>query len=300
MTRIAFLGTPLAAVPALRALAEDVVVVVTRPDQPKGRSRIPQPSPVKVAALDLRKEIAQPSTADELATTMRRWAPEVAVVVAYGKIIPGAALEVPESGFLNIHFSLLPRWRGAAPVERAILAGDHETGVTIIRLDEGLDTGPVLARRRVEIDGDIDAAALTEGLATMGARLIAETLPVYLSGSLLPLPQRDDDATYARRFETAEARLDLSLPADHLARVVRASTSRGGAYAFDHLDRLKIWRARPVSQPVLGRGQVAFVEASVFVGTGEGSLEVVEVQPSGGRRMGAAEWARGHRPDILS
>ena len=299
MTRIAFLGTPEAAVPTLEAIAEDVVVVITRVDKARGRSNRPEASAVKAAASRLGIEVAHPGRSTDITSIMTTVGIDIAVVAAYGRIIPEEALESVPFGFLNVHFSLLPRWRGAAPVERAILAGDRMTGVTIMRLDSGLDTGPTLSSVRVPVDEGMDAAALTATLAVVGAELLVETLDGYLKGRLCPVPQPDQGATYAPRFDRGEARLIITDDAERLDRVIRASTTRGGAYAFVGTRRLKVWRARPFSAS-LAPGRVFSEGGRVLLGTGRGALELLEVQPAGGRRMSAEAWARGHKSVTLT
>lgn len=200
MTRVAFLGTPPAALPTLKALSAtyDLELVVTQPDRPRGRSKKPVPPPVKSAALEIGARVEQPATSGGLFEALSSVAGlDLGVVVAYGRIIRPEALHIPRMGMLNVHFSLLPRWRGAAPVSRALIAGDTMTGVTIIKLDEGLDTGPVLTAQAVDIKGDENAGSLTERLAVLGAELLMKALPAYLSGELEPVPQSDEGLTYA-------------------------------------------------------------------------------------------------------
>ncbi len=299
MTRIAFLGTPEAAVATLEAIAENTVVVVTRVDKPRGRSHRPEASPVKTAASRLGIDVAQPERSADITSIMTTAGVDIAVVVAYGRIIPEPALESVPLGFLNVHFSLLPRWRGAAPVERAILAGDHVTGVTVMQLDSGLDTGPTLSSARVPLSDETDAAALTTTLAVVGADLLVETLNGYVEGRLRPVPQPEEGATYAPRFDRDESRLVVTDDAERLHRVIRASTTRGGAYAFLDGERLKVWRARPVPASLLP-GQLASEGGLVLLGTGRGALELLEVQPAGSRRMSASAWARGHKTGTLT
>ncbi|GBD85680.1 methionyl-tRNA formyltransferase [bacterium BMS3Abin02] len=300
MTRIVFLGTPASAVPTLRTLREQVVMVVTRPDRGAGRLRKPRPSPVKTAALQLGIDISQPERSADLAATIDSAEADVAVVVAFGMLIPPHVLSMPARGFVNVHFSLLPRWRGAAPVERAILAGDRETGVTIMQLDEGLDTGPLLASRRMRIESEFDAVCLTSELGDLGAELLAETLPPYLRGELQPRAQPDEGVTYAKRIDVSEMKIDPSMSAEVLDRVIRAFTARGGAYGFHDGERVKVWRARLASGgPDLEPGRLAVREGAVFLGTARGDLELLEVQPAGRKRMEAAAWARGRKLGTL-
>ncbi len=290
MTRVLFLGTPTSAVPTLKRLVTeyDVVGVVTRPDRPRGRSNRPQPSPVKQAAEELHLPVV--SLRDGIAELR----PEVAVVVAYGVIIKPETLEAIPHGFLNVHFSLLPRWRGATPIEHALLAGDEVTGVTIIRLDEGLDTGPIVAQRAVPIGEEDDASTLTASLADLGAGLLVETLPAHLAGTLAPRPQDDASATYAPRLPDSVFDLDPERPAFELWRTVRAATTRRGASIDLDGQRVKIWRAR-VGDCDAEPGQVIAVEDGIAIGTASGCLVPVEVQAPGRKRMPVAAWLRGLR-----
>ena len=300
MSRILFLGTPTAAVPTLQMLGSDVVLVVTRPDRAIGRSRTPRPSPVKTAALQMGIAVSQPERSGDIAAVIGLVKPDVAIVVAFGMLLPPEALSVLGMGFLNVHFSLLPRWRGAAPVERAILAGDAETGVTIMKLDEGLDTGPLLASRKVAIGEKIDAVDLTGKLSVVGAELLAETLPSYLQGNLQPQAQLEAGATYAKRVEVSESKIEPSASAEMLNRVIRAFTARGGAYGLHDGQRVKVWNARPVSRSDLEPGRLVVEGGAVLLGTGNGALQLLEVQPAGRKRMEAAAWARGRRLGTLT
>jgi methionyl-tRNA formyltransferase len=290
VARLVFLGSPAPAVVALRALVaagHDVALVVSRADTRRGRGGAHAPSPVKAAAVEL--GIA---TTDRLDDAVDAGA-ELGVVVAYGRIIPGRVLDALP--MLNIHFSLLPRWRGAAPVERAILAGDDTTGVCIMRLDEGLDTGPVLACRTVPTD-DLHAGALTERLARVGAELLVELLAGGVA-ALGPGEPQQGEATYAEKLTAEEMHLRWDQPAARLERVVRldrAWTTCGGR-------RLRVLEARaagvadhgpsaaflPGDRPGTLRGEL--------VRAGEGALELLLVQPEGKRPMPAAEWRRGAR-----
>ncbi|HET8990823.1 MAG TPA: methionyl-tRNA formyltransferase [Acidimicrobiales bacterium] len=280
--RLAFLGTPRAAVPTLEALVDaghDVALVVTRPDRRRRRGGSLEPSPIKRCALEHGLPVTS-RLADVLDAGVER-----GVVVAYGALVPAAVLAaVP---MLNVHFSLLPRWRGAAPVERAILAGDERTGVTIITLDETLDTGPIHASAAVTID-DKDAATLTDELADLGARLLVGVLadPAALAHAR---PQVGE-ATYATKLSRAERALDPSTTAATAARVVRL----GGAHLECDGRRLLIERVAPSTQ-ALAAGTVALVEGRVLLGFADGALELIEVRPAGRRSMAAPAWWRGRR-----
>lgn len=296
MTTAVFLGTPEAALPALRALADlaDVRAVVTRPSRARGRGRRTQPTPVAVAATHMGISVHTPATRAELAA-LDVFAVDVAVVVAFGMIIPGDILTVPRVGFLNLHFSLLPRWRGAAPVERAILAGDPATGVCLMQMDEGLDTGGIIACRQRPVDR-LDAGAMTALLATDGAALLGDVLPGHLSGMTTVTPQ-SGEPTHASRLRTGEGLLAVGDPTDELDRRIRAFTPRPGAWFDTDAGRLKVWSADPVPLD-LGVGQWAYAGDDVLVGTGDGALRLREVQAEGARRMAGSAWANGRRGDF--
>jgi methionyl-tRNA formyltransferase len=277
-------------VPALEALVADghsISLVVSRPDRRRGRGGATSPSPVKEAAYRLGLPVT-----DRLSDVAEAGV-DLGVVVAYGRIIPEAVLErVP---MLNLHFSLLPRWRGAAPVERAILAGDRMTGVCVMRLEAGLDTGPVYAREAVEIEPDETAAELSTRLAAVGSELLVRVLhDVRISGSAGALPEPEaqvGEATYAAKIEAADRALDWASSAIQLARIVRI----GGAFTAFRGRRLGIERARAVDSPQSGPLPPGSIEGSM-VATGEGRLQLVTVRPESGRSMTADEWLHGLRP----
>ncbi len=299
MARTAFLGTPSTALPSLRALREiaEVVLVVTRPDRPRGRSGKPQAPSVKQEALSHHLPLAQPASAAELRRELLEAAPlDVGVVVAFGMLLPPEILEIPRLGFVNVHFSLLPRWRGAAPVARAIQAGDTTTGVTLLQLDEGLDTGPILASRPTPIAPTETAGELGARLAELGAACLRAELPAFLAGDTIPRPQPDEGASYAAKLEPEEARLELERPAAELELTVRALSPRPGAYGMMGEDRFKVLRARRVegAEP-LSPGELRLEGERLVMGTGSGVLELIEVQPAGRRAMAGAAWARGRR-----
>lgn len=286
MARLVFLGTPDAAVPTLRSLvdaAHHVELVVTRRDARRSRRGEPEPSPVKKAALDLGLEVTD--RLDDLRGTFA----ELGVVVAYGRIIPESILEVLP--MVNVHFSLLPRWRGAAPVERAILAGDATTGVCVMRLEAGLDTGPVLQRVEVPIGPEETADQLKERLSVLGADLLTDVLSVGVSELPDGEPQLGE-VTYAAKIEPEELELHFDSPAIDLARIVRV----GRAWTTFRGARLIVVSAR--AHPNLTgapAGPPPGTLEGTSVVTGDGTLELVEVQPEGRRRTGAGEWLRGVR-----
>lgn len=291
------MGTPAAAVPTLEVLAErhELRAVVTRPDRPKGRSSSPEPPPVKVAAQELGLDILQPESRAELdaaLTSLPRY--QVGVVVAFGQILSAGALSVAEIGNLNVHFSLLPRWRGAAPVAHAIMAGDEMTGVTIIELDEGLDTGGVLTAQAIDIRSGENAGQLTDRLASVGAQLLGSVLAEYAAGSLLPVPQLDDGMTYAPKLEPADRLLDTRMTAVDFVNKVRGLAPRpGGHLAIDGVRTRVLGAAQAAT--VLEQGRWELVDSTPVVGLAQGSVELLTLQPAGRRAMTGDEWARGRQ-----
>jgi methionyl-tRNA formyltransferase len=271
--RIVYLGTPPDAIAPLRALHDaghDVALVVTQPDRRRGRGGALVPSPVKVAAEELGLVVATPARTREVVEDVRTSGAEVGVVVAFGQILPTALLDVLPHGFVNLHFSLLPRWRGAAPVERAILAGDEETGVDIMAIEAGLDTGPVFASSRTPIDPTETAGELHARLVAIGTELLLRTLPEV--PSMQPTPQCGEP-TYAEKLTVDEFELDPAAPAADLARLVRAGNPRPGAWTLVDGNRLKVWRGH--------------LDSDRFVPD--------EVQPEGKRPMPYDAWLAGHR-----
>jgi methionyl-tRNA formyltransferase len=292
--RLVFLGTPGDAVGPLQALVatgHDVALVVTQPDRRRSRGSGVDPSPVKVAAETLGLPVRTPERAREVVDEVSASGARLGVVVAFGQLLPPALLEALPDGFLNVHFSLLPRWRGAAPVERAILGGDHETGVCVMALEAGLDTGPVYACRATPIADDETAGELRARLVALGTELLLETLP--LVSTTEPTPQ-SGEPTYAAKLTVEEFALDWTRPPDELVRLVRAGNPRPGAWTTDHGRRLKVWRAR-VAPGRVADAPPGTVLAGVSVATGEGVLELVEVQPEGRPAMAAAAWLAGRR-----
>lgn len=304
--RTVFFGTPSWAVPSLDALVRsghEVAGVVTNPDRPAGRGYELRPPPVKRAAEAAGVEVIQPDTARDggLRAWLQEREPDVAVVVAYGKILPPDLLDLPPHGFVNVHFSLLPAYRGAAPVQRALLDGLEETGVTIIRLTEGMDEGPMIAARRVRIGPDETAGELGERLAGEGADLLVETLVPYAEGHLRPREQIHDRATYAPKISSQEARIDWTAPASTIRNKVRGLAPVPGAWTTLGGARLKIGRVRPAEGGPTAPGLLQVGDdGSLLVGTGDGALALTEVQPAGKRRMAGAEFARGLRPGAES
>jgi methionyl-tRNA formyltransferase len=307
---LVFFGTPAFAVPSLRALVREgheLALVVTQPDRPAGRGWRPAPSPVKDAAGALGLPLAQPESvaASDFAETLRRVNPEVCVLVAFGQKITPELLALPPAGWINLHASLLPRWRGAAPVPRAIMAGERETGVTTLYLSTGWDTGDMILRRRVPMDPEENAGELWSRLAEVGAEVLAETMALVARGAAPREPQDEREATLAPRLRPEEGELDWRRPAGELHNLVRALAPSPGAYTFWRGRRLKVWRTR-VGEPAEAEiepggarggppGTVRVAGEALYVATGGGRLELREIQTEGGRVLAAAEFARGQR-----
>ncbi len=298
--RILFFGTPEFATPALRALVgegHDVVGVVTQPDRPQGRSRSRLvPSPVKQVALEEGIPVLQPERprGDDFMAALRALEPELSVVVAYGHILRQEVIDLPPRGTLNIHASLLPRWRGAAPIQAAMLAGDSETGVTIMRMVLGLDAGPVLHEIRTPIGRDETAGELTERLAELGSRAIIEALALLDLGGLTERPQDESLVTYAPKIERAQARLDFSEDAELVAREIRAYDPKPGAWALLRGTEVRFFGARVLPDRRGDPGEVLAVgEMGMIIACGNGAVAVETVHPAGKRRLAALDWAQG-------
>ncbi|MFZ0728825.1 MAG: methionyl-tRNA formyltransferase [Methylovirgula sp.] len=300
--RIVFMGTPEFAVPTLIEIVEhghEVAGVYTRPAKPAGRRGLAMlPSPVQVAAERLRLPVLTPQSlkSKAAAQTFAAHRADVAVVVAYGLLLPSAILDAPARGSLNLHGSLLPRWRGAAPIERAIMAGDRQTGVAVMRMDEGLDTGPVALVERTAIGPDDTAAELRKRLAHLGARLMARALADLTKGTLTFTPQSEAGMTYARKITKPETRIQWSKSADELHNLVRALAPDPGAF-FDAdlgkgLERVKVLRSRPVTG---SGGAPGLVVDRLTVACGVDALQLIEVQRAGRTPMSAEEFLRGAR-----
>lgn len=292
--RAIFLGTPAAAVPSLDQLADtsEVIAVVTRPDRPRGRSGTPQPSPVKVAAFARGLPVVEATGAADIDGALLDV--DLAVVVAFGVIIPAKALVKPRHGFVNLHFSLLPRWRGAAPVAAAIAAGDEETGVSFMQLDEGLDTGPVLAARSVVIGPDETAGELTTRLAALAGSLLVETIPSLVAGDIPAVAQDGTKATYAPRLGPADRQIDLAQSAEQNVRKIRALTPKPGAFLFVDGERVGITASRETGDK-LATGQFSIDGEKLLVGSGGRAIELQMVRPAGKKEMTGGAWARGWR-----
>ncbi len=303
--RVAFAGTPEFAVPHLRACAVDgveIVAVYTQPDRPAGRGRQLAPSPVKQAALESGYRIEQPESLKtvDAQQTLRDLNLDLFIVVAYGLILPRKVLALPHYGCWNVHASLLPRWRGAAPIQRAILAGDTQTGVCVMQMEAGLDTGPVLLERRVDIAANATGGSLHDKLAALGAEALRERLQRLLRDeTLTPQTQPNDGVTYAHKLDKAEARIDWSDDAASIERKVRAFDPWPVAEADIAGERLRIWSATtlPASDATLG-AVVGASKSGIDIATGNGVLRIRELQRAGGRRMSAADFLNA-RPALI-
>lgn len=302
MARIVFMGTPDFAVPALTALIEHYTVagVVTQPDRPKGRGRKLVPSPVKETALAAGVPVLQPRTLKDPAAVAELAAlnPDVIVVAAFGQILRPDVLNMPPHGCINIHASLLPRWRGAAPVAAAIRAGDAETGVTLMKMDEGLDTGDIIHARVIPIRADHTRATLTAELAELGAALLIETLPDWLAGKITPQPQDDSLATFAPRIKKEAGRINWQQSAVEIERLTRAFNPWPTAFTLWGETRIKILTASVAENSPVEPGVVFKQHSRIAVGTGSGALVLHDIQPAGKRVMPAAAFANGF-PDFI-
>jgi methionyl-tRNA formyltransferase len=301
--RVIFLGTPAFAAIPLEALAADaryqVVGVVTQPDRPAGRGRAPEPPPVKRAAVRLGIPVLQPGTLRDPAAAEQLAAlrPDAGVVAAYGEILRKQVLAIPPLGYLNIHPSLLPRHRGPTPVPGAILAGDAETGVTVMLLDAKMDSGPILAQQRVPLPPDARGDQLTEELFRLGAALLLEALARYAAGELAPTPQDDIQATYTKMLKKDDGAIDWAADAIQIERMTRAYHPWPGAQTSWRGQPLKVIAARAHSEWAGAAAPGALLPQAdgVWVATGAGALELLTVQPAGKRPLAAADWRRGLR-----
>jgi methionyl-tRNA formyltransferase len=301
MTQVVFMGTPEFAVPSFLALGEhyNVVGVVTQPDRPAGRGQTPTPPPVKQVALAAEVPVLQPKAlrSPEAVAQLEAWQPDVIVVAAFGQILRPSVLELPPHGCLNLHGSLLPHYRGAAPIPAAILAGDAVTGVTLMRMDEGLDTGPILAQVECPITAIDTTASLTAKLSDLAAQLLIDKLPAWIGGEIQARPQDESLATWCGPLKKEDGQLDWSRPADSLDRQVRACDPWPGAYTRWQGRMLKVLRVRPLPEKSAegGPGQVVALDHGVAIVTGAGLLQLIDVQLAGKRAVTAEQFARGQR-----
>lgn len=304
--RVVFAGTPTPAATALQALLDshhDVVAVLTRPDAPRGRGRRLYPSPVAELAEAHNIPIIKTSTLrdDSVIDSLAKYEPDCIPVVAYGALVPSNVLKLPRWGWVNLHFSLLPRWRGAAPVQRAIEAGDRETGVTVFRIEEGLDTGDIFASVPADIANDDTAGSLMERLTDQGAQVLVDTLDAIENGTATPTPQSDDGATYAKKISTEDTRIDWNKPASTVDQAIRAVTPDPGAWTLLEDDRIRVGAVRPITDPrapiekslSLAPGEIAWKKNRVWVGTADYPVQLGSVQAPGKKMMEAGAWVRG-------
>jgi methionyl-tRNA formyltransferase len=323
--RTIFMGAADLSCASLEVLARDaqlqITAVVTQPDHPKGRGLKPQPSPVKLLAQRLNLPVLQPPRVrdEKFITELRALQPDLIVVIAYGQILPPAILDLPRFGCLNIHTSLLPKYRGAAPIQWAIANGETETGVTIMKMDEGLDTGDIIAQRRISIHPEDDSAVLHDRLARLGAELLVQTIPDYAAGKIQPAPQPAEGASYAPKIKKEDGRIDWNRPARTILNRLRAFTPWPGAFTFwlgvppsggntiqteeppkggtpstPRPILLKIWKAEVVECPGEAGKILSADRNGILVACGQNALRILELQREGGRRLNAVEFLAGH------
>ena len=302
-TRIVFMGSPEFAVPTLKALAQNypVVGIITQPDREAGRGRTLTPPPVKRLALELGLPIIQPEKLrqPEAMQQLQAWQPDVIVVAAFGQILRPAVLDLPRHGCVNVHASLLPRWRGAAPIQAAILHGDAQTGVTIMRMDAGVDTGPIINQRSLPILEDENSAKLSERLAQLGGELLLETLPAYLQGKLQPTPQNEALAAYCKMLTKEDGALDFTQSSTSLEHKVRAFQPWPGGFTTWQGQMLKIQHATAVQaqalEKIVAPGEHVIFKGLPAIGTGDGLLVLNELQPAGKKPMSGKAFLQGTR-----
>ncbi len=308
--KVVFMGTAGLSCASLETLAADkrfsVAAVVTQPDKPKGRDLQLQASAVKVLAEQLKLPVLQPLKArdEKFITELRTLNPDLIVVVAYGQILSQTLLDLPRHGCLNVHTSLLPKYRGAAPIQWAIANGETETGVTIMKMDAGLDTGPILSQRATAITPEDDSQTLHDRLARLGAELLMETIPGYVAGTIQPRPQPTDEASYAAKIKKEDGKIDWNLPAQQIVNRLRAFTPWPGAFTSvvetsnaqhrtSHIQLLKIWKMEIVERNGQPGEILAADKSGVVVASGKSALRILELQREGGRRLKAAEFLAG-------
>lgn len=300
--RILYMGTATFAVPSLERLIEaghEILGVVTQPDKPVGRKKVLQPSPVKEVALRLGLPVHQPISMRRdkaFHETVRAMEPDLVAYAAYGQLIPQGFLDIPRLGCWNVHGSLLPKYRGAAPIQWAIINGEDRTGATVMIAEAGLDTGPVLAMEEIDIRPDDTAGTLGERMAEVGADLLVSTIAAWECGEVTPQPQDHAAATHAPSIEKDDARLDWSKPAQALDRFVRGLNPRPGAWTTWRGQDFKVWESRPAPEESGGEpAEIRVVGKRVLIAAGDGVLELRTVQPAGKRPMPALDWSRGLR-----
>ncbi|MFD0587916.1 methionyl-tRNA formyltransferase [Paenibacillus sp. GCM10027627] len=300
--RIVFMGTPEFAVPSLHLLVEsghEIAAVVTQPDRPKGRKKTLTPPPVKEAALSLGLKVLQPERmrSEEAVAAIAELAPELIVTAAYGQILPKSVLELPSLGCINVHGSLLPKYRGGAPIQRSIINGESKTGVTIMYMAEGLDTGDMISTVELPIEDDDTSGTVFQKLSLAGAKLLGETLPLLADGSVKAVPQNNEEATYAPNLTREDERIDWTKSARELFNQVRGLSPMAGAFTYWGGETFKVWSCAEVKvSGSAAPGVILRADADgVVVGTGEGQLLLKDVQPAGKRVMAVSEWMKGAR-----
>lgn len=299
--RILFMGTPEFAVPSLQALlrdGHDIVAVVTQPDRPKGRKRVLAPSPVKEAALAHGLAVLQPARmrSPEAIAELAAYSFELIVTAAYGQILPKQVLDMPELGCINVHGSLLPGYRGGAPIQRAIINGEAVTGVTIMYMAEGLDTGDMISRVEVPIGEEDTSGTMFAKLSSAGAKLLIETLPALEAGTVAAVPQDEALATYAPNLTREDERIDWSASARQIFNQVRGLVPAAGAFTYWQAEPFKVWACAVADEAAAGAAPGTIVEAGpagIVVQAGSGTLRLLEVQPAGKKAMAAADWLKG-------
>jgi len=298
---IVFMGTAELSCASLEKLAGDkhfrIAAVVTQPDKPKGRDMKLQPSPVKISAQKFNLPVLQPAKArdEQFISQLRELKPDLIAVVAYGQILPQSMLDMPAFGCLNVHTSLLPKYRGASPIQSAILNGETETGVTIMKMDAGLDTGPILSQARTPILPEDNSQTLHDRLAQLGAELLAKTIPDYVAGKIKPQPQPNEGATYAAKIKKEDGKIDWNEPADKILNRLRAFTPWPGAFTFlPPKQLLKIWKAEVTANNGQTGSVLSADKNGIVIACGKNALRILELQLEGKRRMSAQEFLAGH------
>lgn len=298
--KVVFMGTPDFAVPSLKKLIEegyDVMLVVTQPDRPAGRGKKLTPPPVKVVAEEAGIPVYQPEKVkenEELKKKLSEINPDLIVVAAYGKILPEWLLNLPKYGTINVHASLLPKYRGASPIQWALLNGEEETGVTIMKVIPKLDAGDIISQKRVKIERDDNAQTLHDKLAKLGAELLTETIPLYVSGKLKPVPQKEEEATYCPQIKKEMGKIDWRKSAEEIFNQIRAFTPWPSAFTELKGKLVKITKAQPVKGE--GKpGEVIRADRELIVATGKGALKVEKLKPEGRKEISGEEFIRGYR-----
>ncbi len=298
--RVVFMGTPEFAVPSLKRLVEEgynVKLVITQPDKPAGRGRKLTPPPVKVTAEKLGIPVYQPEKIkenEELRKILEDLNPDLIVVAAYGKILPDWLINLPRFGTINVHASLLPKYRGASPIQWALLNGEKETGVTIMKVIPELDAGDIISQRRVKIEKEDNAQTLHDKLSRIGADLLVETIPLYVSGELKPVPQNSEEATYCPQIKKEMGEIDWKRSAEEIFNQVRAFTPWPSAYTTYRGKRIKILKVRPVEGSG-SPGEIIKADSELIIATGKNALRVEKLKPEGKREISGEEFIRGYR-----